>query len=269
MNYIGLMQRIMFFGETISPRKQEIKELMYQDLEVENSIFEFKGVRELSDILKYWKAEFAWYMSGDREASKIEPYAKLWGKIKNFDGTLNSNYGFLVFYNKTDHPSEKDYKISMGVMTPFSWAARNLEVDEHSRQAVITYNTGGFNFVGNKDYICTQHQAFFIRNKKLHCYIALRSSDAIFGLTYNMPWWQVVTQQLLLRLQLTYPWLELGEMRVKIYSAHIYKQHYELVNKMLTAPIIGYNMRVLKLIPLGQSFEWYYENFEKLIEIKK
>jgi hypothetical protein len=158
MDYLTLLKTIMDEGKTINPRGEEVKELMHVQLEVDENIFAFSGVRELDFILNYWRREWAWYMTGDRLGTQVEPYAKLWTRIKNEDKTLNSNYGHLVFYNTTPHPSLSPQ--IKAIMTPFQWAHHSLKNDMNSRQAMITYNTGGFNFEGNKDYICTQHQAF-------------------------------------------------------------------------------------------------------------
>lgn len=274
MEYVELLDSIMKKGHKIAPRGEEIKELMHVTLNVKDNFYTFPGVREIDTLLNYWKKEFAWYMCGDRDGSYIEQYARLWSRIKNEDNTLNSNYGHLVFYNKTSHPSNslqameynpgKPIKL-IETLTPFEWALRSLKNDKDTRQALITYNTGGFNFVGNRDYICTQHQAFFIRNNVLNCYIALRSSDAIFGLPYNMPWWSIVTQMLYLNLVETYPDLILGDTIVTIYSAHVYRQHYELVNKMLNTRYRTYKALIRKTIPLHNSYDYYLQNFDNLI----
>ena len=266
MNYPQLLQEILSKGKVISPRGCEIMELNHVQLEVQNNLWDFPNERPIRKILDYWMNELAWYMTGSQDTAFICEKAKLWEGIKNPDGTLNSNYGRLVFYNKTTHPT-------MGAVTlpPFEWAAGSLEADIHSRQAVVTYNSGGYNFPGNKDYICTQHQAFFIREERLHCYIALRSSDAIFGLPYNMPWWSFVAQMMLDRLKTRYPHLTMGEIKVTIYSAHIYAQHYGLVSRMLNKDKpVPYHALVTKTVPLNQSLDWYLTelpNHLKIIEL--
>ena len=253
MNYIDLLWEIMQEGKQI----KDTKELMHVNLIVpKGCLYSFPEVRPLHQTGKYMEEEVAWYMSGNRDHTEIAKHAELWRKIKNADGTLNSNYGNLVFYNRTQHPSLGDV-----CLPPFEWAARSLESNVDSRQGVVTYNNGGFNYVGNLDYICSQHQAFYIRNNTLLCYIALRSSDAIFGLTYNMPWWQLVYQQMFLRLQKTYPELKSASIQVTIYSAHIYERHFELVRRMLRSDNIEtYEFFLGKELPLGQSYEWYKEN---------
>lgn len=224
-----------------------------------------KSCRPFEKVLAYELAELAWYMSLNRKTAKIEPYAKLWGKIQNEDKTANSNYGYLVFRQIGYHPS-----ISwVDTMTGFNWALYQLEKDKDSREAVITYNNGSYNYKENKDYICTQCQMFLIRDNKLHCTVPLRSSDAIFGLTFNMPWWSFVQQQLRLRLLEKYPDLMLGDITVNIQSAHIYEQHFDLVKQMLKEGKEEYFIELKKRIVRGARFEWYQENLQDYLKITR
>lgn len=271
MLYPELLEEIMTCGETV----KGTKELMHVQLRVpKHCLYDFPGVRPLDKIMDYAKNEIPWYMSGDRNSSFISEKASLWREIKNPDGTLNSNYGFLVFYNRTEHPSYRDQDsreketIEMHTLPPFEWAARALEKDSTSRQGMVTYNTGGFNFVGNRDYICSQHQAFYIRDNRLLCYIALRSSDSIFGLPYNMVWWQTVYQQMLHRLRKTFPLLVEEDIIVTIYSSHIYERHYELVEKMLETKPFKYEYNLRTAIPLNNSLDWYLKNINRYISVK-
>lgn len=536
MNYPSLLAHIRYAGKIISPRGEEVREVTHVQLEVTNNIFEFPGVRNLETILNYWRKEWAWYMTGDRDGKYIEQYAKLWSRIKNPDNSLNSNYGYLVFYNRTEHPSNRLENIDnlpgkctpiVNTLAPFDWAFQSLKVDKNSRQAVMTYNTGGFNFLGNRDYICftgdtivhspegnksiseiheilkrsgkypvyswnseskdieikyavrskltemkktvrvllddntfidctenhkflvkrtsyydkhrfkivyewveakdlklndrllpirytmlgggagivkntasnfsysnqkkisreyyeflygdiggldvhhkngdpfdnkksnlevlsrsehtshhqktdnsvfkirdreawkrkqsiattnrnlydleyrnkrgygnhkvisvvknnetsnvynievednhnyfvgsgvlvkncTQHQAFFIRNNALNCYVALRSSDAIYGLPYNMLWWSFVQQQLRRELVQFYPELRIGELLVTIYSAHMYKQHYHLVEDMIHVKANNKHALLVGDVVLGHSLETYEKQFDATFQI--
>lgn len=269
MNYPDLLKALIRSEAIVSPHGEKTKELMNVSLTVtpHENLFVFGEARSMEKILGYWFKEMAWYMSGDRDTKFIEQYAKLWGQIKNADGTANSNYGFLVFYNQTPHPSLRQV-----TLPPFEWAKRALLAEQDTRQAVITYNTGAFNFVGNKDYICSQHQAFFIRDNKLRCFIALRSSDAIWGLPYNMLWWSFVQQQLWHALVDKYPVLKIGDIEVQIYSAHLYERHFKLADKMmeiLNWPPRSFGMELKEAVPLHKSLEWYLENLESKISFEE
>lgn len=254
-------------GTVISPRGEEVRELVKAQLIVtpECNIYSWPEFRPIEKIRGYLRRELAWYLSGDRSAEPISKYASLWDRIKNEDGTLNSNYGYLVFHNRTPHPS-----LGPCTRTPFEWAASSLIADKETRQAVITYNTGGFNFQGNKDYICTQHQAFLIRDNVLRCFIALRSSDAIYGLPFNMPWWSLVHQQLFHTLRPHYPELTLGNIEVDIYSAHVYQRHYDVVNHMIASPNIErWKLKLHEAIPIGEhrGLQWHQDHLRRYVSI--
>lgn len=267
MNYPELLKHIMQKGKVVDPRGREVCEFMKTRLIVdpEANIFAFPKARPIEKLEAYLWQELAWYMSGDRHSKHIAKFASLWDKIKNPDGTLNSNYGHLVFYQRTPHPS-----LGLVTCTPFQWAVKALKMDPFCRQAVITYNNGGYNFEGNDDYICTQHQAFFIRDNVLLCYVALRSSDAIFGLPYNMPWWSLVHQQLWHALRPYYPNLIVGKIEVDIYSAHVYKQHYGLVERMLQENFEIYKLSVDRMIPTTgpHDLDWYRNHIKDFVKIK-
>ena len=253
-NYTSLLQTIMEYGKICSPRGKEIKELMHVKLVIHpnENVFSFPGVRELDFLMAYAYKEFAWYYCGDRNSDYIQNTAKIWKKIVNSDNSLNSNYGYLVYYHKTPHPSLGDI-----TYPAFAWALYSLLNDKDSRQAIITYNNGGYNYPNDYDYICTQHQAFFIRDNVLKCFIALRSSDSIFGLPYNMMWWSLVHQHMLMDLKEKYPELTLGDIEVDIYSSHIYQPHYELVEKMLAVTPRKHWLELRQPVPLGNPLGFY------------
>lgn len=260
MNYPQLLKHLKDKGQYNSGTQ----ELMHLELEVSpKCLYSFGTVRPLQKIEDYMIPELSWYFSGDRSSEFISKKAKLWGEIVNPDRTLNSNYGYLVFYHKTPHPSLDSTK----TLPSFEWAARALENNVNSRQGMVTYNNGGYNFVGNKDYICSQHQAFYIREGKLLCYVALRSSDAIYGLPYNMVWWQAVYQQMLLRLRKTYS-LTAEDIRVTIYSSHYYEKHSKLIDEMLKCKVFEYEFYLRNIVPLGNTLDWYLENIQRYISVK-
>lgn len=206
--------------------------------------------RSFDQIQKYLYGEFSWYMSGSRNVADISKYSKFWENIQNKDGTVNSNYGYLVFYTNQ-----------------FAWSFYQLETDMNTRQAVILYNDKEYYYSGNKDFICTQLQQFFIRDNKLVSQVYIRSSDAIFGLTYDIPWWRFVQQQMLLKLKQTaYPDLELGFMKVCFGSLHIYENKYHLLDPQ---NIRGYKIDLQEVVPLDMSMEWYEKNLQKMLYIRE
>lgn len=247
--YFDLLQGIHLVGEIISPREKETKELIGQILTLDNyNAVSTRKVRNWEQISAYLYPELAWYMSGERSIDKILPYSRFWESIRNPDKTANSNYGDLVFYRKN----------SLGV-TSYNWALKTLEDDKDTRKGIVLYNDRELFYPENRDLICNQYQQFLIRNDVLICFVTLRSSDAIFGLTYNMPWWSFVHQTMYLDLLPKYPSLKLGKIMAFLGSVHVYENKYQLVEEMLDD---DFEYRFLKLnekIPLGKTFKEYME----------
>lgn len=247
--YFDLLQGINMVGNIVSPRDKETKELIGQVLTLDgyNSISTIT-VRPWSQIKEYLYPELAWYMSGERDIKKILPYSKFWEQIRNSDNTANSNYGDLVFYRRNSK-----------YISSFEWALQCLSLDLNTRKAIVLYNDRELFYYDNKDLICNQYQQFLIRDNKLICLLALRSSDAIYGLTYNMPWWSLVHQQMLLSLRVFYPHLELGKITAFLGSVHVYENKYELVNQMLEDKFEYHFLMLKEVLPLGLTFEEYME----------
>lgn len=260
MEYFDLLMAIYYHGRKVEVGGKVIKELLNQDLEIypAGNFISTSESRPLAQVFEYEKAELAWYFSGNTDPSYIIPHAKLWDKIRNPDGTINSNYGNLVFYK------EREDKLPS-----FEFAYKSFLADKNTRQGTMTYNDGSANYIGVKDYICSQVQDFIIRDNILHCFVYLRSSDAIWGLQYNMPWWSIVHQNLRLKLLKKYEDLVLGKVVVKIKSAHIYENHFNLVDKMLSEQKQYNRITLNSEIPLGNKESWYEDNLLSLISLRE
>lgn len=234
-SYIDNLKDILFKGFVVSPRGKEIRELLSSRLSGkadEENLITINGVRDVSDPSRvegrYLITELFWYFSGSNRAEFISNYGSLWGRITNDDGTLNSNYGRSVFY---DH-------VPGQTKTKFNWARDILCKDPDTRQAIIPY-TSDVIFTDRcaGDFTCTQLQHFFIRENKLHSIVYIRSSDSVFGLNFDIPFWSIAQQIMLMMLK---EWetekfkdLETGNIEILIGSSHIYSTHYELCHNML------------------------------------
>jgi thymidylate synthase len=238
------------------------KELTNISLKVDsNNFFSCYPIRPFDTVKRYLFGELAWYLSGQQNVNYIKKYSVFWEKLTNSDGTVNSNYGNLVFYKKI---KSKFYK---NKYTMFSWCVKELKKDVNSRKAVVLYNSDDYYFDSNKDFICTQLQHFLIRGNELQCIVYIRSSDLILGLTYDIPWWSIVHQMLYLKLKKKYKDLRLGNINIKIGSSHIYIEKLALTQNMINRPIQQAKIILTKEIPLGNTAEWYENNLFKYISI--
>jgi thymidylate synthase len=119
---------------------------------------------------EYANAEWQWYLSGDRNISKLgDLYGKvppIWTRMADKDGNVNSNYGWQWKRNK-----QLDNVIAM------------LESNPDTRQAAISIydakeiNDGHY----QNDTPCTYAVQFTILNNKLNMAVVMRSNDLWFG----------------------------------------------------------------------------------------
>lgn len=234
-SYFKLLSTIMDEGKESSPRNSNIKECIDVSLKINspNPLVCIPGIRDVVDKTtregKYLRAEYVWYMSGSSSPCFIGLFGSMWNTlINNFDktssenGNVNSNYGKRVFHLSPEH------YIRFSPRSSYKWVVNELKKDRDSRKAIIQYTSPYIYFDGVNDFTCTQTQHFLIRNNVLSNIINIRSSDAIKGLTFDIPWWDFVGQSIAAELGASYE-----EMSVHIGSSHIYETDYNLVNRML------------------------------------
>jgi thymidylate synthase len=256
LQYQQLVAKILKEGVTIYGSRP-YKELINQQITVNGTNFySVSAIRDIKTLSKYLKGELCWYFSGNRYIDGIGKYSKFWKDIANKDETANSNYGYLVFYRK-----KYEY-------TNYEWCLQSLKNDMTTRQAVMLYPSKEFYYKGNKDFVCTQTQQFFIRNWQLHCIVTIRSSDMIYGLTYDIPWWSIVQQHLVKDLQYNYPTLVCGPLHINIGSAHVYTHQLSLAAGIAGNDFDSHYVKLLKQIPLDKNQEWFEAHIDEFIEIK-
>lgn len=116
----------------------------------------------------YAKAEWQWYLSGDRNVAKL---GRLYGKVPaiwNFMvdelGNVNSNYGYQW---------DREYQLDKVIA--------KLKNDPNTRQAVISIYDGKEICDYRNDTPCTTAIQFSVVNDKLEMCITMRSNDLWFG----------------------------------------------------------------------------------------
>lgn len=250
-SYLSLLARILMNGKRVTTRGLSTIELLNEKLVVPpfEVLYSEPTFRPYSKIKNYLEAELAWYLSGSPYVEDIKKYAKMWEMLAE-NGKANSNYGKLVFYDRLELFEGFSY---------FAWCKLQLELDSNSRKAVILYNRPEY-FYETKDFICTQTQQFFIRDNVLSSTVYIRSSDAIRGLSFDIPWWSFVQQMLCLSLSQTYPKLKVGEICVMIGSSHLYEEHMNLAfNLIKSTNVEFYKMQLVQSPALGKTFDEYHK----------
>lgn len=210
-----ILNKIKNRGTQTNPRGQKVKEILLQTLEI-NPLYPIIDFPDREFHYKYLVGEIAWYLRKDNKLEYIKPFSNFWDNIKNIDGTVNSNYGTLLFGKQ------------------LRWVYDSLINDKDSRQAIAFLNQPKFQYENNKDFVCTIYLNFFIRNNKLHMKITIRSNDMVYGFSYDAPFFSFVMQHMYLWLKETkYPELELGTYYHYADNIHYYERHFSLMNKIL------------------------------------
>ena len=176
------------------------------------------------NIDKYLAGELKWYFTGDNKIETISKYSGFWSGIANPDGTANSAYGDLIFKRTNEHG-----------WTQWGWSLMSLLKDKDSRQAVMYFGRQDFQTEHTKDFPCTCYGQFLIRDNKLHFHIYMRSNDIIRGTTFDVPFFCLLQQNMLLLLQEKYINLKLGDYYHNATSLHLYEEHFVLAEEILSS----------------------------------
>lgn len=204
------------------PRGKQIKERINESYILTNPYSNMFTNAVRSVPKRYIAGELDWYFSGSNKLEDIVKYSKFWSFICNEDQTLNSAYGYLLFKKLNAHGK-----------TQWSWAYDSLVADKDTRQAMMYFGGPDYQFDGNKDFVCTSYGQFMIRNNKLNFHVYMRSNDLIKGATFDIPFFTVLQQNMLVLLREVYPDLEMGYYFHNATSLHIYESDFELVENML------------------------------------
>lgn len=255
--YKKLLKKIDIEGIVSAPRDLTIKELIGERLDISdnNVLVNCPVIRDVLDPFSkagiYLRAEFIWYMAGLLDPAYISYFGKMWDRLRNpgchefsytlgemitkTEGLVNSNYGYQVFYKPVLEEKFYDKINNIPIYysyenSSFKWIISELNKDRDSRKAIIQYTLPNIYYKGVKDFTCTQNQHFLIRENKLYNIVTIRSSDAIKGLTFDLPWWDFVGQAVARITGAVY-----SDMCVNIGSSHYYSTNKELVEKLINS----------------------------------
>lgn len=226
------------------PRGMEIKELIAPTIRITDPTDRLYTSAARSTPMKYLAGEFLWYFSGRHDPEFITKYSAFWNQIKNTesgssgidDGMLNSSYGRLAFHQVWADASWNGVPI-----TQWEWSLRSIVRDIDTRQAIVHINRPAHQVDWIKDFPCTMHFQFLVRDGKLHMVVGMRSNDVIKGTTFDIPMFGFFQETMLHNLhqlgqEMNRPDLEgltLGHLTLVANSSHLYERDYGLAKAML------------------------------------
>jgi len=179
----------------------------------------------------YGTTEWLWYLSEDKNVRNIGKLAGIWQRIADDINEVESNYGYWIHGLKNGKTGQ----------TQWQWVIEELLKDRDSRRASITINHSHHKGQNNADYPCTQYIHFFIRDRRLHLGVHMRSNDAVFGFCNDVFTFCMYQQMMLNELNtfiaangdIETERIELGHYYHSAGSFHVYETHFSMMDKIL------------------------------------
>jgi thymidylate synthase len=165
---------------------------------------------------EYVAAELEWYKSQSLFVSDIPGGPpKIWKDVADKDGKINSNYGWMIY-------SDENGRQYANVLA-------ELRRDPSSRRGVMIYVRPSMHTDycanGMRDFVCTTHVQYMIRDGVLLTHVSMRSNDAVFGYRNDYHWQKYVQEELARDLG-----IKPGPMHWTAGSLHFYERHFYMVD---------------------------------------
>jgi thymidylate synthase len=209
----NVLNTIEDYGYLSKPRDMEVKEVELETITI-SSNYPYIDFEARPMNWRYFLGELVWYLKRDRSTTFINKFSTFWKGIENSDGTINSNYGTILFGSQLE------------------WVKNSLLNDKNTRQAVAVLNQPHYQYVGNKDFVCTMYLNFWIRRNELHMKVQMRSNDIFYGLTYDVPFFAFIQQTVYFWLKDKYNDLTLGNYYHCADNLHYYKRHFDIADSI-------------------------------------
>ena len=176
-----------------------------------NTIFNSRVDRNWS--IDYAEAEWQWYLSGDRNISKLGLlYGKvpaIWKRMADKDGNVNSNYGWQ--WKRSDQLEN---------------VIETLKNFPETRQAAISIYDGKEISKYKHDTPCTYAVQFTVLNNKLNMSVVMRSNDIWYGFCNDQ--YQFSNLQLLVAQRTGY---DVGTYYHFAHNLHLYNDKLPVKNE--------------------------------------
>lgn len=169
----------------------------------------------------YARRETILFDAGDTVGLKA--LSAVWRKIANPDGTVNANYGTMVYHLRD--AGHAQFEPDRPLRSQWEWARDALVLTASSNQSYLHFNRPKDQWSGNLDQPCCMYVQFLIREQRLHLYVNMRSNDLVYGFPYNMLYFIKLLHRMQRDLLPVYPTLQVGDLHYHATSLHIYEKH--------------------------------------------
>jgi thymidylate synthase len=215
---------IMQNGLSATPRGLKTKELLAATIVLQNPLNRLILFPSRKTDIFYAIGEFLWYLSGSHSLEQIRYYAPSIEKFSDDGKTLNSAYGYNIFFKWFNQWQE---------------CIKILSTDADSRQAIIFIREPNDLILKTKDQICTNTMHFLIRDNKLNLIVNLRSNDFYVGYIFDSFCFTMFQELMAIELG-----IDVGSYFHFASSLHLYEKSFMPINLIQSElPIANGEMR--------------------------
>jgi len=197
------------------------------------NILKTNSIKRNKQIKNYFEKEKIIFDNGDLKS--LTNLGNIWKNITNPDGTINANYGHMVYHIKD--AGNKQYAPNDELLCQYDWAKKMLLKRLTTKQAYLHFNRPQHQWLKNRDQPCTMFIQYLVstnnNNYQLNLCSNMRSNDLVRGTPYNIMYFFVLFHRMLNDLKSSYPNLKLGYYYHHATSLHIYHHDVELVKSMI------------------------------------
>lgn len=171
--------------------------------------------------------EVMWMLSGQKDATWLSGYTKIWDAFKDDDGTVATAYGFR-------------WRNAFGV-DQIDEVVRKLSEDPSSRHGVVQIWDARVDLtVPQKNVPCPVMFTVNIIQGRLNLHLVIRSNDMVLGHPTDVAGFALLTHLLAQRLNVM-P----GVMTTSISNAHVYENQMEAVNELIIRETLTKEVRLI------------------------
>lgn len=168
--------------------------------------------------LRLFVAEQVWFIMGEKHTEWMRQFTKIWDDFAEEDGTVETAYGY-----RWRHHFGRDQLLEL---------LAHLRMEPTSRQGVVMMwdpASDGLTGRKKKNVPCPFTFTANIIDEKLNLHLIIRSNDMMLGNPHDVAGFALL--QAILAQELG---VGVGKLTVSISHAHIYENHYEQVEDLLS-----------------------------------
>ena len=201
--------------------------------------------------------ELLWFLKGDTNIQYLLDHnIHIWDEWADIDGHLGPVYG-AQWRSWETTSVDADGTIQTTFIDQISELVEQIKTNPDSRRLIVNaWNVGKLSEMALPP--CHMFFQFYVAEGKLSCQLYQRSADTFLGVPFN-----IASYALLVHMIAQVTDLEVGEFIHTIGDAHLYLNHMEQVQLMLSRESLP--LCQIKLNPkIKNIFDFTYEDFELL-----